>query len=108
MLSKIKERIKDLVDSKGMKISELAEKSELTEACIRNWYGARNYTPSLEALCKICPVLGITMAELFCLDGEMVPVSSEMKEVFDMWVSMNEVQRNAVKIHMKSYLQNNL
>lgn len=64
LVDRVKIKIKELIESKGLSIYELAEKADLTEACIRNWYTKRNYTPSLEAIEKICFALGITEAEL--------------------------------------------
>lgn len=38
LVERVKIRIKELIASKGLSIYELAEKADLTEACIRNWY----------------------------------------------------------------------
>ncbi|MCI9504261.1 MAG: hypothetical protein HFE26_02560 [Clostridia bacterium] len=52
LVTKVKEKIKALLESQNLTVYELAQKSDLTEACIRNWFTKRNYTPSLEALEK--------------------------------------------------------
>lgn len=59
LVERVKFRIKELIEIKRISIYELAEKSDLTEACIRNWYTKRNYTPSLEAIEKICRAFDI-------------------------------------------------
>ena len=62
---RIKWKIRDLLDQKGMSYYELSNKADLTGACISNWYSKRNYTPSLDAIIKVCKVLDISLAELF-------------------------------------------
>ena len=47
LVERVKSKIKELIKQKGLSIYEVAEKSDLTEACIRNWYTKRNYTPSM-------------------------------------------------------------
>ena len=53
------------MEKKGLSVYELAKKADLTEACIRNWYTKRNYTPSLEAIEKICCALDILRQSWF-------------------------------------------
>lgn len=100
----VKNKLRKLMKDRKLSFYKLAQMADLTEACIRNWYGTRNYTPSLEALDKICVALGITMSELFCFEEDMIPVNSEMKDLYDMWLKLDNDQREAVKVHMESYL----
>ena len=59
----IKNKIKNVLKEKNMNIYQLSLKSEVTEACIRNWYSKRNYSPSLESLQKIAEALNISVTE---------------------------------------------
>lgn len=77
-----------------MTIYSLAQKSDLTTACIQNWYSARNYSPSIDALEKVCGALGITMAELFCDDKqEMMVVNNEQRELLNLWQVLSADKR---------------
>lgn len=80
LVERVKFRIKELIEIKRISIYELAEKSDLTEACIRNWYTKRNYTPSLEAIEKICRAFDISESELVRRDDEeLVPMTEKEK-----------------------------
>jgi len=82
LVERVKFKIKKLIEIKGISIYELAKKSDLTEACIRNWYTKRNYTPSLEAIEKICRAFDIPETELVRRDDEeMVPMTEIEKQM---------------------------
>ncbi len=104
LVSKVKAKIKELIISRQLSIYELAQKADLTEACIRNWYTARNYTPSLEAIEKICKALEISVFELFCDGEDMIPVNSEIMLLLEKMQKLNAKQKNAVMIHIDSYI----
>ncbi len=104
-VSQVKWRIKELLIQKNMSIYELASKADLTDACIRNWYTKRNYTPSLNAVLKICNALEISITELFRTDDdEFMCVGAEEKEVLSNWALLNEKQRKAVLVQMEAFL----
>lgn len=102
----IKQRIRVLMEAQHYTMYSLAKAADLTQTCIANWYGSRNYEPSFSALEKICRVFGMTMAEFFCLEEEtMIPADEDMKKLFDDWQKLNSTQKDAIKAHIKSYLQ---
>lgn len=87
LVERVKFRIKELIEIKRISIYELAEKSDLTEACIRNWYTKRNYTPSLEAIEKICRAFDISESELVRRDDEeLVPMTEKEKLLLKNWL----------------------
>lgn len=93
----IKARIKELMKERGLTIYALAVKSDLSQACIANWYSERKYMPSIEALEKICVGLGISMAELFCdRDSEWLPVKAEKRELFFKWDKLDIDERELI------------
>ena len=97
-VAKVKWRIKDYMSQKDISIYELAKKSDLTEACIRNWYTKRSYTPSLEAIIKISHALEVPVADLFREDdNEQFYVSKEEKELLMDWSLLNDKQKSAVR-----------
>lgn len=102
----VKQKIKILMKAQNYTMYSLAKSADLTQTCIANWYSSRNYEPSISALEKVCDVLGITLSELFCSDKEqMIPVGEESKILFNDWQKLTKAQREAVKIHIESYLQ---
>lgn len=106
LIERVKDRIKELMEKKGLSVYELAKKADLTEACIRNWYTKRNYTPSLEAIEKICCALGISEAELVRQEGEeLIPVTPEEKRLIKNWLMLNENQRRGVIMQMDAFLE---
>jgi len=105
VVTKVKWRIKDLLIQKGMSIYELAEKSDITEACIRNWYTKRNYTPSLEAIIKVCGALEIPIAELFREeDDKQVNVNKEEMQLLSHWARLSDKQKRAVKNVIETFM----
>lgn len=97
-VSEVKWRIKDYMEQKEISIYELAKKADLTEACIRNWYTKRSYTPSLEAIIKVSKALEVPVADFFREAGdEQFYVNKEEKELLADWSLLNEKQKSAVK-----------
>ena len=107
LVERVKIRIKELIESKGLSIYELAEKADLTEACIRNWYTKRNYTPSLEAIEKICCALEITEAELVRREEEeLVPITAKEKQLIKNWLMLDEKKRSLILMQIEAFLSN--
>mgnify|MGYP003300239255 CR=1 FL=1 len=105
-VTKVKWKIKEILSQKNMTIYELAQKAEITDACIRNWYTKRNYNPSLVAIIKVCNALDIPVAELFREDGdEVVYASKEEKLLLSNWAVLNDKQRNVIKTLMETFIE---
>ncbi len=105
LVERVKFRIKELIEIKRISIYELAEKSDLTEACIRNWYTKRNYTSSLEAIEKICRAFDISESELVRRDDEeLVPMTEKEKLLLKNWLLLDEKQRNLILMQIDAFL----
>lgn len=105
LVERVKFRIKELIEIKRISIYELAEKSDLTEACIRNCYTKRNYTPSLEAIEKICRAFDISESELVRRDDEeLVPMTEKEKLLLKNWLLLDEKQRNLILMQIDAFL----
>lgn len=105
LVERVKFGIKELIEIKRISIYELAEKSDLTEACIRNWYTKRNYTPSLEAIEKICRAFDISESELVRRDDEeLVPMTEKEKLLLKNWLLLDEKQRNLILMQIDAFL----
>lgn len=77
-----KRKDKAIDGSTGIDNYKLSQQSDLSQACISNWYTKKKYEPSLSALEKVCIGLGVSMSELFCDENEeMMPVNTETREL---------------------------
>lgn len=89
------ERLQQIMDERGWSMYKLSKESGLSESTIRNLF-KRNTTPSIETLSIICKGFGITLSQFFA-EGEMVEMTSELKEIFDEWKYLTPDQKNAIK-----------
>ena len=90
LITTIKDRIKEIIDKRGISIYELANQADVSEACIRNWYSKRDYTPSLSSLINIYSVLGISLSQLTLTEDEkMYPINNETKLFLDAWFALD-------------------
>jgi len=103
----IKQRIKDLLKKKNMTIYQLALKSGVSEACIRNWYSKRNYAPNLEPLQKVANALEIPFAQLFVSEDEkLYPLDKSTKDLLDDYFSLDVERRQLVADLIKQMKKN--
>lgn len=104
---RVKLRIKKIIAEKHISIYELAQKSDLTEACIRNWYTKRNYTPSLKAIEKISEALDVSVTEIMKDENaETCVLDKEQKELLEKWTLLGEKQRKSILLQMEAFLDN--
>lgn len=100
----LKKKIKEIMERQGYTIYSLSKASGLSQTSIANWFNKINNESSVQALEKICDVFGITMAELFANENDvMLPCKEEFKELYHKWQRLTDMQRRAVKIHIDSY-----
>lgn len=91
----VKSKIKYYMKAKKLNVYTLSQKSGLTQPTIANWFNKRNYTPSLDALEKVCSAFEISMAQLFCDDFEdMIPATPEVHKLLDIWEILSKAQRD--------------
>lgn len=103
----IKEKIKDLMKKRNMSIYQLALKSGVSEACIRNWYSKRNYAPNLEPLQKVANALDIPFAQLFISENEKIyPIDKPTKKLLDDYFSLDVERRQLVADLIKQMKKN--
>lgn len=103
IITSVKQKIRTILEERGMSIYELASQSDISDPCIRNWFSKRNYVPSLTSLVSVCDVLGITLAQLFADDEDFYPLNQECKELIDCWQKLNAEEKQAVLAVIKSY-----
>lgn len=100
----IKDKIRDILKARNMSIYQLALKSEVSEACIRNWFSKRNYVPSLESLFKVGEALGLSLSQ-FLLDKDetMYPVDASTKNLIENWSKLDNEKRDIVLKIIKTF-----
>lgn len=87
------ERLRQLLNERGWAAYRLAINSGLSESTIANIY-KRNTVPSLPTLEAICKGFGITLSQFFA-EGDMVELTSQLRELFDNWVNLTPNQKEA-------------
>ena len=104
LIKSVKERIRAYMRAKNISFYALSVRTGLSEACLRNWYTAKQYTPTLEALEKVCTALGIYPYELFCRYEEVMPVSEEKRAMLEKIDRLSDKQKHALEAILDSYL----
>lgn len=99
----ILQRIKDIREARKMSVYELAKKSGIAHNTIYRWYNM-NYTPTLETLQVLCEKgFEISLAEFFAVDCDMIPATKDLKEIAEIWTTLDSKQREAIKQIIYSY-----
>ncbi len=88
------ERLRKLVEERGISEYRLAKNSGLSESTIANIF-RRNAVPSISTLEAICGGLGITLSQFFS-DSDLVELSPQLKDLFDNWMALSKEQKDAV------------
>lgn len=99
----ILQRINDIREARGMTIYELAKRSGINRNTIYKWY-RNNYTPTLDSVQIICEKgFGISLAEFFAVNSDLIPATPEIKEIVEIWSTLNDTQKEAIRQIIKSY-----
>ena len=80
----------------------LAENSGLTQSTISTWR-RRNLQPNVASIEKICAGFGITLSQFF-QEEDSVYLTSDQKELLDLWAKLSPAQRTAVSQMLRSFL----
>ena len=87
-------RLHMLWDECGWSKYGFAKQSSLSESTIANIF-KRNTDPTVSTLEAVCGGFGITLSQFFA-EHEMVELSPELKELFNIWVPLLPEQKAAV------------
>ena len=88
--------------SRGWSEYALAENSGLTQSTISTWR-RRNLQPNVASLENICSGLGISLSQFF-QEEDSVYLTSDQKELLDLWAKLSPAQRTAVSQMLRSFL----
>ena len=89
------DRINALMEERQWSTYRLSQESGLSSSTLANIY-RRNTIPSLTTLESICNAFGITIAQFFSDDKNMVELSDEQMELFSLWVSLTPSQKELI------------
>ncbi|MDO4329075.1 MAG: helix-turn-helix transcriptional regulator [Lachnospiraceae bacterium] len=89
-------KITTLTKERGWSTYKLASRSGLSASTIANIY-RRNTVPSITTLEAICDAFGITLCQFFAEDMDMVPLTPEQKNLFNMWSSLTPSQKDLIE-----------
>jgi len=98
------EKLRKLMQERGWTKYRLSKECGLSESTLANIF-KRGTVPSISTLESICSGFGITLSQFFA-DNEMVELTSELKELFDNWVSLTAEQKK-IALQMIQALNNN-
>ena len=94
------ERLRQLLNERGWSEYKLAKRCGLSESTVANIF-RRNTVPSIATLETICSGFGITMSQFF-VEGDMVEITPELKELFENWVNLTPEQKKAANQMLKA------
>ena len=91
----IKQRLKDLMDERGLNMYTLAKRSNVSWNTIKNFY-ARDSKPTLTTIELLCNGLGITLAQFFDEGGDSVSLTAEQQYVLDRWSRISDEEKQII------------
>ena len=93
-------RIRQLCERKQMSMYALSKRSGISQSSLSNLM-KRGSTPSFFTLATICDGLGITLAQFFSNDREILDMTEEQKKVLQVWGTLTDREKQAVKIYVR-------
>ena len=99
------ERLKELMDERGLNMHSLAKKSGLSWNTIKNFY-AQKTKPTVTTISMLCDGLGITLAQFFDVEGETVHLTAEQQHVIDRWDALSDREKQAMSEMLDIILEN--
>ncbi|MCI9085606.1 MAG: helix-turn-helix transcriptional regulator [Clostridia bacterium] len=88
-------RLKELQDNLGWTDYQLSKRADIPQGTISNIY-KRNTIPTISTLSSICKAFGITMAQFFAGNNEVIDLTPKMSELFHNWIQLSEKNQNII------------
>lgn len=83
-----------------MSMYALSKRSGISQSSLSNLM-KRGSTPSFFTLDKICDGLGITLAQFFSDEREILDLTEEQKKVLQAWDRLTDREKQAVAIYVR-------
>ena len=87
-------KLRELLDQSGWTEYRLARKAGLSDSTIINIF-KRNTVPSIPTLEAICKAFNLTLSQFFA-EGEMVEITPELHDIFQVWRFLTPAQKEAL------------
>ena len=88
-------RIDFLMKERNWSDYKLSIESGLSSSTIANIH-RRNTVPSIATLESICSAFGITLSQFFNEETSTIQLSKEQQDLFSVWVSLTEHQKQII------------
>jgi len=95
-MTDVMNRLERLMKERNWTAYRLAKETGLSASTISNMF-RRNTIPSIPTLEMICEAFGITLAQFFAEDWNMVELTAEQKAFFDRWVDLTPQQKELLE-----------
>ena len=96
MMTDVIGRIETLMEDRQWTAYRLAKETGLSSSTITNMF-RRNTIPSIPTLETICEAFGITLAQFFAEDLNLVALTPEQKAFFDHWANLTPKQKELLE-----------
>ncbi len=104
-LTSIKYKIKAEIESRKISIYKLANDAGVSETCIRNWFGKRDYTPSIYSLEKVCKALDLSLSQLLLDTNEkMYPLNKQETNLMKSWNTLSPKDKDLILLIMQNLI----
>ena len=91
----IDERLKALMDERGLNMYSLAKRSNLSWNTINNLF-AKKSKPTITTLEMVCKGLGITLIQFFDVTGKTVSLTAEQEHLVGRWNTLTPQEKSMI------------
>lgn len=100
-MKNILNEIERLRQKRGWSEYELAKNTGLPQSTISTWY-AKNQTPTIQSLDKLCKGLGITLSQFFAEGDAPISLTPQQREMLDNWSALTPTQQKIISDLLKN------
>lgn len=94
-------KIIDLCSKSGITKYQLSQRTGISQSALSDITKGKN-VPTLTTLEKICDAFGITMAQFFTKDGNVLNLSDEQKLLLQAWNTLKPEEKGFIMACMES------
>lgn len=95
-MTDVMNRLERLMKERNWTAYRLAKETGLSASTISNMF-RRNTIPSIPTLETICEAFGITLAQFFAEERNIIELTAEQKAFFDQWVDLTPRQKELLE-----------
>lgn len=94
-------KITDLCSKSGISKYRLSQRTGISQSALSDITKMKKL-PTLITLEKICDAFGITLAQFFTEDGNVLDLSEEQKRLLQTWSTLKPEEKNFINTCMES------